>query len=94
MKTLEEIEKEAILQRLWYFNGHRKMTAESLGIALRTLGLKIKAYRNQGHVIPRHTTTYAAITPLAAAMTREHACQPTSEPTSKSPTPPTSSSST
>lgn len=44
-RTLEEIEREAILQTLARFNGHRQRTAQSLGIGVRTLGLKLKKWK-------------------------------------------------
>ncbi len=43
--TLEEIEREAIRAALAATGGHRKRTAERLGIGLRTLYDKLKAYR-------------------------------------------------
>jgi len=47
MKTLEELEREQILFTLDQFAGNRRRTAESLGIALRTLGLKLKKWKEQ-----------------------------------------------
>lgn len=41
LKTLEEIKKDTIEERLAQFGGNRKKTAESLGIPLRTLYHKI-----------------------------------------------------
>ncbi len=44
-KQLEDIEREAILQTLTRFRGHRAKTAEALGIGVRTLGLKLKKWK-------------------------------------------------
>ena len=45
-RTLEEIEREAIVQTLHRFKGHRQKTAKLLGIGVRTLGLKLKKWKN------------------------------------------------
>ena len=45
--TLEEIEREAILRTLERFDGHRLKTARALGIGVRTLGLKIKKWKEE-----------------------------------------------
>jgi DNA-binding NtrC family response regulator len=45
--TLEEIEREVILQTLGKFDGHRLKTAKALGIGVRTLGLKIKKWKEE-----------------------------------------------
>ncbi|TVQ61920.1 MAG: sigma-54-dependent Fis family transcriptional regulator [Phycisphaerales bacterium] len=47
LRTLEEIEREAICDALATFNGHRQRTAEALGIGVRTLGLKLKKWKEQ-----------------------------------------------
>ncbi len=44
LKSLEDIEKEAIERTLKETRGHRKKTAEILGISLRTLQYKLKKY--------------------------------------------------
>ncbi|MEN1679827.1 MAG: sigma-54 dependent transcriptional regulator [Planctomycetota bacterium] len=41
---LAEVERQAILTALQRFNGHRQKTAESLGIGVRTLSGKLRAY--------------------------------------------------
>jgi len=41
---LEKVEREMIRATLERMRGHRARTAESLGISVRTLGMKIKAY--------------------------------------------------
>jgi two-component system NtrC family response regulator/two-component system response regulator HydG len=43
-RTMDEIEKEAILRTLDYTNGHRGRAASLLGIGLRTLQRKLKEY--------------------------------------------------
>ncbi len=44
-KTLAEIEKEVILERLKRFSGNRKKAAESLGISLRKIQYKLAQWR-------------------------------------------------
>lgn len=43
--TLEELERQVIVKTLSRFNGHRQRTARSLGIGVRTLGLKLKKWK-------------------------------------------------
>jgi len=50
-RTLEEIEREAIVQTLMRLNGHRQKTAHALGIGVRTLGLKLKKWKELGLVM-------------------------------------------
>jgi DNA-binding NtrC family response regulator len=45
IRTLEDLEREAIVQALHRFNGHRQRTASALGIGVRTLGLKLKKWK-------------------------------------------------
>ena len=45
VRPLEEVEREQILQTLGHFNGNRQRTAEALGIGVRTLGLKLKKWK-------------------------------------------------
>lgn len=45
VRTLEEVEREQILMTLDRFGGNRARTAEALGIGLRTLGLKLKKWK-------------------------------------------------
>ncbi len=47
IKTLAEIEREIIVQTLRRFNGHRQRTAKALGIGVRTLGLKLKKWKEE-----------------------------------------------
>jgi DNA-binding NtrC family response regulator len=46
-RPLEEIEREAIVAALHKFNGHRQKTATALGIGVRTLGLKLKKWKEE-----------------------------------------------
>jgi len=50
-KPLAEIEKQVILRTLEQFKGHRLRTAAALGIGVRTLGMKIKRWREEGEPI-------------------------------------------
>jgi DNA-binding NtrC family response regulator len=47
LKPLADIEREVIVQTLEHFNGHRAKTAAALGIGVRTLGLKLKKWKEQ-----------------------------------------------
>ncbi|MEM9063936.1 MAG: sigma-54 dependent transcriptional regulator [Planctomycetota bacterium] len=49
-RTLEEIEREVIIATLRSFDGHRQKTAKSLGIGVRTLGLKLKKWKEMALV--------------------------------------------
>ncbi|QOJ14275.1 MAG: sigma-54-dependent Fis family transcriptional regulator [Planctomycetia bacterium] len=58
-RILEDAERELILRTLARFNGHRERSARALGIGLRTLGLKLKKWREDGTFVepPRRTPT-------------------------------------
>ena len=45
VRPLADIEREVIVQALEYFKGHRQKTAAALGIGVRTLGLKLKKWK-------------------------------------------------
>ncbi len=45
VRPLEDMERDAIVQALRRFNGHRQKTAVALGIGVRTLGLKLKKWK-------------------------------------------------
>lgn len=45
IRPLEEIERQVILETLERFAGHRQKTAQALGIGVRTLGLKLKKWK-------------------------------------------------
>ncbi len=47
MRRLEDIERDAIVRTLQMFNGHRQKTALALGIGVRTLGLKLKKWKEE-----------------------------------------------
>jgi DNA-binding NtrC family response regulator len=49
-RYLEDIERDAIVQTLVQFSGHRQRTATALGIGVRTLGLKLKKWKEMGLV--------------------------------------------
>ncbi|MDB5294884.1 MAG: hypothetical protein JWO31_867, partial [Phycisphaerales bacterium] len=47
-KPLADIEKQVILSTLRQFRGHRIKTAGALGIGVRTLGMKLKKWKDEG----------------------------------------------
>ncbi len=49
-RKLADIERDAILDALERFSGHRQKTAEALGIGVRTLGLKLKKWKEDNLV--------------------------------------------
>lgn len=48
--TLEDMERQAIVRTLERFNGRRQKTADALGIGLRTLGIKLRKWKDEGLV--------------------------------------------
>ncbi len=50
-KPLADIEKQVILSTLEQFKGHRIRTATALGIGVRTLGMKLKRWREEGEPV-------------------------------------------
>lgn len=48
--TLEAIERQAVLATLDRCGGHRQRTASALGIGVRTLGMKLRAWKDAGLV--------------------------------------------
>ena len=46
-RLLDDIERQAIVETLLRFNGHRQKTAKALGIGVRTLGLKLKKWKEE-----------------------------------------------
>jgi DNA-binding NtrC family response regulator len=46
---LEDLEHEAVMQALEQFDGNRTRAAEALGISVRTLQRKLKAWGVNGH---------------------------------------------
>ena len=51
--TLATLERRAILATLERFGGHRDRTAKALGIGVRTLGMKLRAWKSEG-LVPDH----------------------------------------
>jgi DNA-binding NtrC family response regulator len=45
--TLEQIERQVIVATLVHNGGHRQRTARDLDIGVRTLGLKLKKWKEQ-----------------------------------------------
>ena len=68
-QILSDAERDLIMRTLQRFSGHRERTARALGIGLRTLGLKLKKWREEGTfeetwtrrltTAPAHTTAHA-----------------------------------
>jgi DNA-binding NtrC family response regulator len=50
-QPLADIEKQVILSTLDRFKGHRVKTATALGIGLRTLGMKLKKWKDDGELV-------------------------------------------
>jgi DNA-binding NtrC family response regulator len=50
-RPLADIEKQVILSTLERFRGHRIKTAHALGIGVRTLGMKLKRWREDGELV-------------------------------------------
>ena len=50
-KPLADVEKQVILTTLERFKGHRMKTAHSLGIGVRTLGMKLKKWKEDGELV-------------------------------------------
>jgi DNA-binding NtrC family response regulator len=50
-KPLADIEKQVILSTLQQFKGHRIKTAGALGIGVRTLGIKLKRWKDEGELV-------------------------------------------
>jgi DNA-binding NtrC family response regulator len=50
-KPLADIEKQVILSTLHQFKGHRQKTAGALGIGVRTLGMKLKRWKEDGELV-------------------------------------------
>ena len=51
-QTLEDVERETIIATLKNNNGHRQKSAKALGIGVRTLGLKLKKWKELELVAP------------------------------------------
>jgi len=48
--TLEDMERDAIIRTLERYQGHRQRSADALGIGVRTLGIKLKRWKDDGLV--------------------------------------------
>jgi DNA-binding NtrC family response regulator len=48
--TLDEIERRSIVATLERYRGHRQKSAKALGIGVRTLGLKLKKWKEEALV--------------------------------------------
>lgn len=57
--TLEQIERETILDAVRYWHGNRVKTAEALGISPRTLHSRLVQYTEQGHDVPPAPAPFA-----------------------------------
>lgn len=51
---MEDMERSLIEQTLVRFNGHREKTAKALGIGVRTLGMKLKRWREEAAAAAAH----------------------------------------
>lgn len=51
--TLETVERRVVVATLERFGGHRDRTAKALGIGVRTLGMKLRAWKASG-LVPEH----------------------------------------
>jgi DNA-binding NtrC family response regulator len=49
-RKLSDIERDEIVRALGRYNGNRQQTAEALGIGVRTLGLKLKKWKDDNLV--------------------------------------------
>ncbi len=50
-RMLEDMERQLITRTLTKFNGHRVKTAKALGMGVRTLGMKLKQWREESHAM-------------------------------------------
>jgi len=53
--TVDEVERELVLQTLARCNGNRTRAARVLGVSVRTLRNKIRLYTAGGIEVPAHT---------------------------------------
>jgi DNA-binding NtrC family response regulator len=51
--TLETIERQVVVATLERFGGHRDRSAKALGIGVRTLGMKLRQWKDAG-LVPEH----------------------------------------
>jgi DNA-binding NtrC family response regulator len=50
-RMLEDMERQLITRTLSKFNGHRVKTAKALGMGVRTLGMKLKQWREESYAL-------------------------------------------
>ena len=58
---MEDMERSLIEQTLVRFNGHREKTAKALGIGVRTLGMKLKKWREEAQAAAQQQTQRQAV---------------------------------
>jgi transcriptional regulator with GAF, ATPase, and Fis domain len=59
-RMLEDMERQLIERMLRRFDGHRVKTARALGMGVRTLGMKLKQWREEGAVVERRGVLVAS----------------------------------
>ncbi len=52
-RMLEDMERQLIERTLSRFNGHRAKSAKALGMGVRTLGMKLKQWREETEAFQR-----------------------------------------
>lgn len=52
LKTLKEIQREAIINALIYYKGNLTKTSKALGISISSLKDKARDYRSMGYEVP------------------------------------------
>ncbi|MFH0982166.1 MAG: sigma-54 dependent transcriptional regulator [Planctomycetota bacterium] len=59
-RMLEDMERQLIERTLRQFDGHREKTAKALGMGVRTLGMKLKQWREEEEAQSRHAAAREA----------------------------------
>jgi hypothetical protein len=70
--TIEEVERDVILAALKFHNGNKTRTADSLGIASRTLDNKLARYRGDAVPAPEQDAPVTTPAPAKAPDSRKH----------------------
>jgi len=70
-RTLEEVERDHVLETLKHFLGNRTKAAEALGISIRGLRIKLNGYRASGFVVEPARRTGAS-TERAGQVAKQH----------------------
>lgn len=65
-RMLEDMERQLITKTLSKYNGHRVKTAKALGMGVRTLGMKLKQWREESYAL---AAAAGPLPPLPANMT-------------------------